>query len=91
LEDDDVSSFQQAYMGLEALEPALAEQIGVTSGSEETKGNCEACGAEFTRRRTVLNGVRVFIGSYPKSAIEVERFQMQQVGVEQVGLNPRFI
>ena len=61
LEDDDVSSFQQAYMGLEALEPALAEKIGVTSGSEETKGNCEACGAEFTRRRTVLNGVRAFI------------------------------
>jgi hypothetical protein len=30
-------------------------------------------------------------GSYPKSEIEVERFQMQQVAVGVGGLNPRFI
>jgi hypothetical protein len=60
-EHDDVSSFQEAYMGFEALEPPLAEQIGVSPGSEEVKGKCDSCGAEFTRRRTVLNGVRAYI------------------------------
>src|SRR2546426_7784949 len=30
-------------------------------------------------------------GSYPESAIEVERFRMQQVAVGVGGLNPRFI
>ena len=74
-EDDDVSSFQLTYMGLEALEPPLAEQLGVTSGSEETKGNCETCGAEFTRRRTVLNGVRAYIrgATHPDPASTEQR------------------
>jgi len=74
-DDDDVSSFQEAYMGLEALEPALAEQIGVTSGCEETTGNCEKCGAEFVRRRTVLNGVRAYIrgDKHPNTALTAQR------------------
>ncbi len=33
----------------------------------------------------------VYSGSYPKSEIEVERFQMQQIAVGVGGLNPRFI
>jgi hypothetical protein len=74
-EDDDVSSFQEAYMGLEALEPPLAEQIGVSSGSEEAKGKCGSCGAEFVRRRTVLNGVRAYIrgAKHPDAALSAQR------------------
>lgn len=74
-EPDDISAFQEAYMGLEALEPALAEQIGVTPGSEEVKGNCEKCGAEYTRVRTVLNGVRAYIrgAQHPEPAANEQR------------------
>jgi len=60
-QDDDLNAFQCFYMGLEALEPALADQIGVSAGVEQTKGNCESCGAEFVKNRTVLNGVRAYI------------------------------
>jgi hypothetical protein len=60
-QNEDLDVFQYVYIGLEALEPALAEQLSVNSGFEETKGKCENCGAEFVRRRTVLNGVRAYI------------------------------
>ena len=72
---DDISAFEEAYMGLEALEPALAEQIGVISGAEEVKGKCENCGAEFTKRRTVLNGVRAYIrgAQHPEAAANPQR------------------
>ena len=59
--DDDLSAFQYSYMGLEALEPPLAGQLGLKAGVEESKGKCEKCGAEFVRRKTVLNGVRAYI------------------------------
>jgi hypothetical protein len=74
-EEDDLSAFQEAYMGLEALEPPLAEQIGVSPGAEEIKGNCESCGAEFVRRRTVLNGVRAYIrgAQHPETAVSPQR------------------
>jgi hypothetical protein len=74
-EDDDVFAFQEAYMGLEALEPPLAEQIGVSAGAEETRGKCESCGAEFVRRRTVLNGVRAYIrgAKHPETAASTQR------------------
>jgi len=67
---DDLSAFQYGYMGLEALEPALAEQMGVSSGVEETKGKCRACGAEFIRRKTMLAGVRAYImgNNHPSTA-----------------------
>jgi hypothetical protein len=74
-EPDDVSAFQGAYMGLEALEPPLAEQIGVTPGAEETKGKCEKCGAEYIRRRTMLNGVRAYIrgAKHPEASGNAQR------------------
>ena len=58
---DDLAAFQYGYMGLEALEPVLAEQQGVSSGFEISKGECEHCGVEYEKRRTVLNGVRAYI------------------------------
>jgi hypothetical protein len=74
-EEDDLSAFQEAYIGLEALEPPLAEQIGVSPGVEETKGKCESCGVEFVRRRTVLNGVRAYIrgAKHPETAVSTQR------------------
>lgn len=59
--DNAIAAFQQAYIGLEALEKPLAEAIGVPPGVEIIQGKCEKCGAEFTRRRTVLAGVRAYI------------------------------
>lgn len=74
-EEDDIVSFQEAYMGLEALEPLLADQIGVTAGAEETTGECDACGVKYVRRRTVLNGVRAYIrgAKHPDPAFGAER------------------
>lgn len=60
-QQDDLSAFQYSYMGLEALEPVLAEQQGVTAGVEESKGRCRKCGEGFVKRTTVLNGVRAYI------------------------------
>ena len=62
---DDASAFQEAYMGLEAMEPPLAKAIGLTPGTEEVKGKCESCGHEFTRKRTTLVGVRAFVLDAP--------------------------
>ncbi len=74
-EEDDVLSFQEAYMGLEALEPPLATQIGVTAGAEETTGKCGECGFVYTVRKTVLNGVRAYIRGekHPEVASSPER------------------
>lgn len=58
---DDVSAFQEAYIGLEAMEPPLAKLAGLTPGTEEVKGSCEKCGNEFVRKRTALVGVRAFV------------------------------
>jgi hypothetical protein len=58
---DDIAAFQEAYVGLEALEPPLASMAGLTPGAEEVKGFCEHCGGQFTRRRTSLVGVRAFV------------------------------
>jgi hypothetical protein len=74
-EKDDTVSFQEAYMGLEALEPPLAELLDVPSGSEEVTGKCDSCGVEYTRKRTVLNGVRAYIrgAKHPDPASSAER------------------
>lgn len=67
---DDCSAFQEAYIGLETMEPLLANMIGLTPGTEEVKGTCGACGAEFRRKRSTLVGVRAFILNHldPNSA-----------------------
>jgi hypothetical protein len=69
-QQDDLSAFQYNYMGLEALEPLLAEQQGVSAGVEETKGKCQKCGEEFVKRRTVLNGVRTYIRGGTRSEVK---------------------
>ena len=58
---DDSSAFQEAYIGLETMEPPLARMANLTPGTEEVKGACDACGVEFTRKRTTLVGVRAFV------------------------------
>jgi hypothetical protein len=58
---DDVAAFQDAYIGLETLEPPLAKAFGLTPGTEEFKGKCAECGAEFVRKKTTLVGVRAFV------------------------------
>jgi hypothetical protein len=74
-EEDDTVSFQEAYMGLEALEPPLAELLGVPPGAEEVTGQCASCGVEYTRNRTVLNGVRAYMrgAKHPDPASSAER------------------
>jgi hypothetical protein len=58
---DDVSAFQEAYIGLEAMEPPLAKMAGLTPGSEDVHGSCEKCGHKYVRKRTALVGVRAFV------------------------------
>jgi hypothetical protein len=58
---DAIASFQHAYLGLEALEKPLADAIKIPPGVEVIQGKCEKCGAEYTRRRTVLAGVRACV------------------------------
>lgn len=65
---DDVTAFQSAYVGLEALEPVLATAIGLTPGTEVVEGKCESCGARFERKKTTLVGVRAFVLDAPDQA-----------------------
>lgn len=58
---DDTAAFQEAYIGLESMEPPLAKAAGLNPGTEELKGKCESCGYEFTRKKTTLVGVRSFV------------------------------
>lgn len=58
---DDTAAFQEAYIGLETLEPPLARAAGLTPGTEEVPGKCEACGHEFVKKRTSLVGVKRFV------------------------------
>lgn len=58
---DDTAAFQEAYIGLESMEPPLAKLAGLTPGTEEVKGFCESCGHQFIRKRTSLVGVRAFV------------------------------
>lgn len=58
---DDTAAFQEAYIGLESMEPPLAKAAGLQPGTEEIKGSCEKCGHEFTRKKTSLVGVRTFV------------------------------
>lgn len=58
---DDVTGFQQAYIGLEALEKPLAAARGIPHGVEEVSGECDNCHHKYTVKRTRLVGVRAFI------------------------------
>ncbi len=72
----DLLSFQNAYMGLEALEKALALAAGVSPGVEEVQGKCDKCGTPYVKRRTMLAGVRAYIsGSMHSEAASKKREQ----------------
>lgn len=58
---DDVAAFQEAYIGLESMEPPLAKAVGLQPGTEEVRGSCESCKHEFVRKKTTLVGVRNFV------------------------------
>ncbi len=59
---DDITAFQEAYIGLEVLEKPLATVAGFEKhGTEQIKGSCEKCGHEYVRNRTTLVGVRAFV------------------------------
>jgi hypothetical protein len=58
---DDISAFQEAHIGLESLEPPLAEAVGLTPGTEEVPGKCEKCKNTYVRKKTTLVGVRAFV------------------------------
>ncbi|WP_338802206.1 hypothetical protein V9L13_08660 [Pseudomonas sp. RSB 5.4] len=51
---DDAIAFQEAYIGLECMEPPLAKMIGLTPGTEEVKGQCVSCSFEFVRKKRLL-------------------------------------
>ncbi len=69
---DDTAAFQEAYIGLESMEPPLAKAAGLQPGTEEVKGSCESCGHQFIRKKTSLVGVRSFVldSGDPESAEE---------------------
>ena len=72
--DNMVESFEQAHVGLEALEKPLAIAMEMTPGAEDIQGKCEACGATYTRRRTVLAGVRAYVqGKFHPETATAER------------------
>jgi len=58
---DDTAAFQEAYIGLETMEPPLAKAVGLSPGMEEISGSCEACGHSYVRKKTTLVGVRTFV------------------------------
>jgi hypothetical protein len=58
---DDTSAFQEAYIGLESMEPPLAKAAGLQPGTEGVRGSCQSCGHEFTRKKTSLVGLRAFV------------------------------
>jgi hypothetical protein len=78
---DPIATFQHAYMGLEALEKPLADAIGIPPGVEVSQGQCETCGATYTRRRTVLAGVRAYICGdfHPQMATPERRQEWQEI------------
>lgn len=78
---DDATAFQEAYIGLEAMEPPLAKMAGLQAGTEEVKGICGHCGVEFTRKKTSLVGVRAFVlgNLNPANADEQRKVDWRQI------------
>lgn len=78
---DNLTAFQYAYMGLEAMEKPLAQALGIPAGVEDVSGKCAACGETYTRRRTVLAGVRAYIrgDAHPETASEERRAEWKEL------------
>jgi hypothetical protein len=72
--DDGLIAFQNAYMGLEAIEKPLADIMKIPPGVEEVEGHCEKCGEKYIRKRTVLAGVRAYVAG----AIHPEDFDPEK-------------
>jgi hypothetical protein len=71
---DDLTAFQYAYMGLEAMEKPLAQSMNIPPGVEESQGACANCGETYTWRRTVLAGVRAYVhGDVHPATASVQR------------------
>lgn len=70
--EDWLEAFQDAYMGLEALEKPIAQELNVPRGHESVEGKCEHCGASYKRKRTVLSGIRAYICGNPDGNIPDE-------------------
>lgn len=74
--ENNLAAFQHAYMGLEALEKPLANAADTPPGVEVMKGKCENCGAEYSRKRTLLAGVRAYVlGDIHNETATLERSQ----------------
>jgi hypothetical protein len=78
---DDLTAFQHAYVGLEAMEPLLADFAKIPAGVEEISGACATCGAAYTRRKTVLAGVRAYVHGdrNPNSAASARRDEWKKL------------
>jgi hypothetical protein len=58
---DEITAFQEVYIGLEVLEKPLASMAGFAKhGTEQVKGKC-VCKCEFTYNKRTLVGVRAFV------------------------------
>lgn len=79
--DDDLAAFQYSYMGLEAIEKPLADVMNIPPGAEELEGQCEKCGAKYTRRRTVLAGVRAYVSGafHPDTATPERKREWKEI------------
>ena len=79
--DNDLAAFQHAYMGLEALEKPLADVMNIPPGVEELRGQCDKCGAEYIRKRTVLAGVRAYVcgALHPETAPSERRQEWKEI------------
>jgi len=78
---DPLAAFQHAYMGLEALEKPLANIMKITPGVELVKGKCKNCGAEYSRVRTALSGVRAYVCGqfHPEKASATRKNEWKEI------------
>ena len=68
-------------MGLEALEKPLANALNIPVGVEEIKGKCDNCGVDYTRKKTVLAGVRAYICGdfHPETSLPERRKEWRKI------------
>jgi len=79
--DDGLLSFQHAYMGLEAIEKPLADVMNISPGVEEIEGHCEKCGEKYTRKRTMLAGVRAYVSGaiHPEGFVPAKKREWKEI------------
>ncbi len=79
--DDGLIAFQNAYMGLEAIEKPLADIMEIPPGVEEVEGHCEKCGEKYIRKRTVLAGVRAYVAGaiHPEDFVPEKKREWKEI------------